>query len=492
MCLKGVLVCLCLLYLCDVGGLKEEASVSTDLEQNKNTSLTLPDVFLKLERIKENDSITNNTKKIDRKRKKKHGKKKTSQQRRKKKQNNILEITTAKTIQTNHSAIIANITKNPDKFLNEILKLRKNSTKKRNRCTRNNGGCSQICRPRGKLKCGCLKGYTLAKNRKKCVDINECKVRNGGCAQICRNTRGAFYCDCPAGLRIAENSKSCEDINECHLRNGHGPCQGSCRNFYGSYSCTCPNGTRLGPDKHSCKDINECKVYNPGCSHFCINTRVGAFCSCPQGMELMSDYKTCQDIDECENHLKTKCKQGCVNTVGSYYCEDNLQNDLGNKSKIVSCPPLEPPKFGFITCLRNNSFENFGKSGRKIVANYPGTRCRLECPEGFKLVGSGRFLCSLSGKWHKKRGFCTRAPYPKLDCPPDQTFTLEKNQKTALVHFPSPQTNVRWKIVKSYPEWAKTLRGELTEGRYNIQFSVTDPESKLSSTCSFFITIKTQ
>ncbi|XP_044269950.1 matrilin-2 [Tribolium madens] len=521
--LKQVLVCVYVIFFCVVGGEKDVTNVNFDLEKNENTSLTLPDSLLKIQQSKGNNLIINNTKKIDRKEKKKKKKeqnkvkniseqieitqlisgnktslrndlkKQRKKKKRKKNQSNILEITTARIIETNHSSIIANISKNPERFLNEILKLRKISSKKRNRCTKNKGGCSQICRPRGKLKCACLRGYTLAKNRKKCVDINECKVRNGGCAKICKNTLGAFYCDCPSGLRIAENSKSCEDINECHLRNGHGPCQGFCRNFYGSYSCVCPNGTRLGPDKHSCEDINECEVSNSGCSHFCINTRVGAFCSCPRGLELMSDYKTCQDIDECEDHLKTKCKEGCVNTIGSYYCEENLQNDyLGNKNKITSCPPLEPPKFGFITCLRNNSMENFGKSGRKIVANYPGTRCKLQCPQGFKLIGNGRFLCSISGKWLIKRGFCTKAPYPKLVCPPGQFFSLGKNQKTALVHFPSPQTNIRWKIVKSYPEWAKTLKGELPEGRHSIQFSITDPESKLTSTCSFLITIKTQ
>lgn len=108
------------------------------------------------------------------------------------------------------------------------------------------------------------------------------------------------------------------------------------------------------------------------------------------------------DIDECES---SNCIKGCINTIGSYYCEENFQNDHFGNVKMV-CPPLEPPKFGFITCQRNKT-ENFGKNGRNIVANFYGTRCRIECPQGFKLVGNGRFVCGNFGKWRPKKGFCT-------------------------------------------------------------------------------------
>jgi hypothetical protein len=329
------------------------------------------------------------------------------------------------------------------------------------------------------------------------ADIDECRVKNGGCREICKNTQGAFYCDCPAGLRLSENLRSCQDINECHLRNGHGPCQDTCTNTYGSYICDCShlNGTRLSTDNHSCEDIDECNEASPGCSHQCINTQVGAFCSCPEGMELMSDYKTCQDVDECEDvTVKASCTRGCVNTVGSYYCEEDFQNDESlQKRKIPVCPPLFPPQYGFITCLRNNSspYDTYDKNGRKMIKNSPGTKCYLECPVGFKLVGEGRYICGISGQWiTKKQGFCKKALYPKLECPPDQELSLEQGQESVVVTFPPPRTNTRWKIVKSYPRWAKGLKGELREGRHNVQFSVTDPSSKLSSSCSFTIVIK--
>ncbi|KAJ3661228.1 hypothetical protein Zmor_005634 [Zophobas morio] len=463
-------------------------------ESNRTTEMSLT----------ENVGFSNTTTNEFRKRRRK-------KRRRRKKQNqdNILEITTARSINNTLTYVHIN---NTLKYLNsthgnhdiyaqngtEKMNVNNSSTpRKQSRCKIKNGGCSQICRPKGKTKCSCLKGYRLAKNRKKCIDIDECRIKNGGCKEICRNSLGGYVCDCSLGFRLSEDYKSCQDINECHLRNGHGPCQDTCTNTYGSYICDCShlNGTRLATDKHSCDDINECEEFNPGCSHLCINTRVGAFCSCPEGMELMSDYKTCQDVDECEDaSIKSLCSRGCVNTIGSYYCEEDFQNDhYVNKKKIPSCPPLDLPQHGFITCYRNNSlpYDTFTKYGRKIIKNSPGTKCHLECPVGFRLLGEGRYICDISGKWViRKKGLCIKSPYPKLHCPPDQTFFLNKGQRSILVRFPAPQTNIRWKIVKSYPKWAKNLKGKLSEGRHNIQFSVTDPASKLSSTCSFSVLVK--
>ncbi|XP_066147609.1 uncharacterized protein [Euwallacea fornicatus] len=128
------------------------------------------------------------------------------------------------------------------------------------RCSSNNGGCSHICNPKGPKKCECFRGFTLAKDRKKCIDIDECQPNKGGCQMNCTNTVGSFYCHCPAGFRLSRDRKRCEDINECLLRNGHGPCQDVCNNNYGGYRCSCSRlkGTILGDDLHSCLDVDEC------------------------------------------------------------------------------------------------------------------------------------------------------------------------------------------------------------------------------------------
>lgn len=99
---------------------------------------------------------TNTTKKIQKNKKRKLRKKKL----RNEKQNNFNITTTDRPIQSN---------KNSDIYLQEFLRLHNKPNKKRNRCSKNNGKCSQICKRKGKRKCACLKGYKLAKNHKKCV-----------------------------------------------------------------------------------------------------------------------------------------------------------------------------------------------------------------------------------------------------------------------------------------------------------------------------------
>ncbi|KAJ8931729.1 hypothetical protein NQ314_015327, partial [Rhamnusium bicolor] len=324
--------------------------------------------------------------------------------------------------------------------------------------------------------------------------IDECKINNGECEIKCLNTMGSFECQCSSGLRLADNLKFCEDINECRLRNGHGPCQDTCENSYGSYKCSCVslNGTKLGEDGHSCVDLDECAKDNGGCSHKCINTLGRAFCTCPDGMELSSDWKTCQDINECEDDIvKQSCKNGCINTDGSYRCVDMSEYQSDQALTNVVCKPLFPPPQGFISCSRDEASHSYTKTGRKRTVNSPGTICKLVCPVGYRVTGQFYVTCGLYGKWEgKNEAKCIRVAPPTLQCPPTQHFMTDKNSNMALVKFPSPITNISWKYVKSYPSWAKNLTGTLEKGRYDIDFIVRDPTTKLSTSCSFKIIVK--
>ncbi|XP_066147605.1 multiple epidermal growth factor-like domains protein 6 isoform X2 [Euwallacea fornicatus] len=270
------------------------------------------------------------------------------------------------------------------------------------RCSSNNGGCSHICNPKGPKKCECFRGFTLAKDRKKCIDIDECQPNKGGCQMNCTNTVGSFYCHCPAGFRLSRDRKRCEDINECLLRNGHGPCQDVCNNNYGGYRCSCSRlkGTILGDDLHSCLDVDECTQENGGCSHICINTFGRSFCSCPEGLELTADSKTCEDIDECQSEqAKIHCPNGCTNTLGSYKCTTTVQNFQNDgPSQELSCIPLELPKNGFFRCSKKHRLTEIGKSG--IKNSNLGTKCFLMCPKGFKRIGKKyRVRCERNGGW---------------------------------------------------------------------------------------------
>ncbi|XP_066260351.1 matrilin-2-like [Euwallacea similis] len=273
---------------------------------------------------------------------------------------------------------------------------------KTTRCSSNNGGCSHICNHKGPKKCGCFKGFTLAKDRKDCTDIDECQTNNGGCQMNCTNTVGSYYCHCPAGFRLSRDWKRCEDINECLLRNGHGPCQDVCNNNYGGYNCSCSRlkGTILGDDLHSCLDVDECAKENGGCSHICINTFGRSFCSCPEGLELTDDFKTCEDIDECQSEqAKIYCPNRCTNTFGSYKCTTTVQNFQNDEpTQELSCKLLDPPQNGFFRCSKKHGLTDIGKSRRKN--NNLGAKCSLMCLKGFKRVGKKYWIrCGQNGEW---------------------------------------------------------------------------------------------
>ncbi|CAL8332388.1 unnamed protein product [Lota lota] len=67
-------------------------------------------------------------------------------------------------------------------------------------------------------------------------------------------------------------------------------------------------------------DKNECVSSNKGgCSHICVDLKLGYNCTCPAGYHLSMDKHTCVDIDECST--PDVCSQICVNLPGSYKCD---------------------------------------------------------------------------------------------------------------------------------------------------------------------------
>ncbi|ELT93466.1 hypothetical protein CAPTEDRAFT_198011 [Capitella teleta] len=82
----------------------------------------------------------------------------------------------------------------------------------------------------------------------------------------------------------------------------------------------CDPGYQVTADGTQCEDTNECAYNNGGCVHGCTNS-VGSFtCSCNAGYSISLNQLDCLDLNECEGSNAVKCKQVCINTVGSYKC----------------------------------------------------------------------------------------------------------------------------------------------------------------------------
>ncbi|KAL4712538.1 hypothetical protein ACJJTC_007554 [Scirpophaga incertulas] len=257
----------------------------------------------------------------------------------------------------------------------------------KNRCKPHNP-CQHKCIDNGiEVKCTCRRGYELNADGKTCRDIDECTLDPPVClpGTQCHNIQGSYRCipvkktfnpekgQCPPGFTKNMNNNACDDVNECKL--SHPPCPSYiCENTVGGYKCggipgdpanlpvptrtavddRCPPGFAAGYDEE-CDDVDECMTNKADCnllSQFCINTRGSFYCQdraskhCPPGFKINPKTTKCEDIDECEDS-EDICRpdQICVNLLGQYDCKSKSAF-----RKSVICPDGMRVKQGMGIC----------------------------------------------------------------------------------------------------------------------------------------------
>ncbi|WKY03993.1 hypothetical protein Q1695_005180 [Nippostrongylus brasiliensis] len=281
----------------------------------------------------------------------------------------------------------------------------------------------------------CPPGWTARGDQ--CVDVDECLLLVDDCleSQRCLNLPGSFKCirtlSCGTGYAMDSDTEDCIDVDECNLgAHDCGPLY-QCRNTQGSYRCDpkkcaegelqnpqtgectsidCPQG--YYPSNGMCNDVDECATGNRcGPGEECVNTAGSFRCQqkgniCTAGYAVNENTGFCDDINECLN--KTICDGlMCINLPGSYKCRCNAGYEFNEKTK--RCEDVdECEKFaghvcdlsaecqntiGSFVCLCKDGFELAADKRRCEDINECETgaaRCEQKC---INIPGSYQCIC---------------------------------------------------------------------------------------------------
>ncbi|XP_037816046.1 fibulin-2-like [Lucilia sericata] len=266
----------------------------------------------------------------------------------------------------------------------------------------------------GGYHCDCKIGFNLDTTTNACVDINECSINNHNClpTQRCDNTIGSYVCtrlqSCGTGYTLNADSSTCDDNDECAL-NTHNCKEGwECFNTKGSFRCypkpTTTTTTTTTTTQRPTTPSTYSTYYSPppyykyrNSTSYYSGYNVPSYVShqtssrqsyesnsppspyhhrgyipCETGLQR-NHLGVCVDINECLlSNNPCGSHQRCINTNGSYRCQNRLKCQAGYKSnpKGTECVDIDECETGEHNCVDNQICRN--RNGGFVCSCPPG------------------------------------------------------------------------------------------------------------------------
>ncbi|XP_041862489.1 low-density lipoprotein receptor-related protein 8-like [Melanotaenia boesemani] len=187
----------------------------------------------------------------------------------------------------------------------------------------------------------------------------------------CRDGRDETWEFCGLAKPMPQTSPACA-VSEYHC--GNGEC------IRHAWRCDHSPDCSDGSDEENC-DQDECQVNNGGCSHYCVDQKMGFFCHCPDNMKLVDDSQ-CEEVDMClEGDV---CDQLCVHINGNLTCD--CQEGYNRTPNAGECKAKGEEAQLVFTTSKGIQFNSLVNSENKVLAPH------LPGPGPVAVVASNRTL----------------------------------------------------------------------------------------------------
>ncbi|XP_070201910.1 uncharacterized protein [Littorina saxatilis] len=173
----------------------------------------------------------------------------------------------------------------------------------------------------------------------------------------------------------------------------------------------------------TCVNVDECQSVS-GCSQGCVDTVGSFYCTCGAGYQLLSDQRTCADLDECSLN-NGGCDGICINSPGTYRCDcvGIAQLYTANGQFGITIPPgetgLEPWNVYYLnhTCIQTPTVEcpappqsiSNGHMLRETGTFTVGRSVTYLCDLGYTAQGQTTLTCQSNGNWSSAVPVCVVA-----------------------------------------------------------------------------------